>query len=185
MMDYASTSSLSRIISAAITAPRRGPGWRSIPACITSSFRQEPAGSICKRAGGVSSVGMRWLARVLPIPTRSNRPLGLPRPNSMPVPNLGCGVDLPRCLDASVAPFVIVFNERSSKLKVASLSDTSSQLSSDDRYLRYPFSSSESTPTIPITSASVSRSALCWPRGVRNDRSRRLGGATASQSRRR
>src|SRR6266566_8583597 len=38
-------------------------------------------------------------------------------------------------------------------------------------------------PTISVTSSSESRSALCWLRGVRNDLSRRHGGATVCQSR--
>jgi transposase len=74
-------------------------------------------GSICKRAGGASSVAMRLRDRVLPNPMRLSRPRASRRLNSTGKPNRGSGVDRPKIIATIAISFRIAFKERSSRCR--------------------------------------------------------------------
>ncbi len=100
-------------ISAVITAWRRAPGWKGIHASSRSSFPPERAGSICRRAGGDSSVAMRSPGKALPILRRLSKPLASRRRSSTCGPGPGSGDVHLRHLVVIGVSFVIGFNERS------------------------------------------------------------------------
>jgi len=105
-------------ISAVITAWRRAPGWKGIHASSTSSFPPGPAGSICRRAGGDSSVAMPSPGKALPIPRRLSKPLASRRRSSTCGPSPGSGDVHLRHLVVIGVSFVIGFNERSTSTTV-------------------------------------------------------------------